>query len=447
MVNVDSPTANRGYPPAARAWGVTLLLTIIYVFSFVDRQVLNLLVGPIQQDLSFTDTQISLLQGFGFVATYVLLSVPIGRLVDTRRRVNIIAAGVAFWSVATAACGMVRSFPGLFMARAGVGIGEAALTPAAWSLIADLFPSSRRSFPLSVFLMGPYLGVGVAMIAGGLVMDELLVKGDVVVPLLGAMAPWQLTFLTVAAPGLLLTVLMLLIREPLRQGVDAGPMAAAATGAEISFWLRSNARVYVALLLGVPCIVLVLYALQAWVPSYLQRVQGMSLGEAGTRYGSVALVAGSLGVLSGPFFGRLLEQRGFHDYPIRIGAITLGTTVPALLALAVAPTPTLALAAIGFVSFLVTVPLALAASALQIATPNRMRGVLAGAYVVATNLIGMAIGPSLVALTTDYLFGDPAAIGQSLALVGTLAALVGVTLLVRGLKPYADLVATLADDH
>lgn len=211
--------SEQAYPSPWRAWRVTGLLTVIYVFSFVDRQVLNLLVGPIQSDLGLSDTEVSLLQGFGFVATYVLLSIPIGRLVDTRNRVTIIALGVAFWSVATAACGLVKSFMGLLMARAGVGVGEASLTPAAWSLLADYFPPARRSFPLSIFLMGPYLGVGVAMISGGLLMDDLLARGPIAVPLLGTLAPWQLTFLVVAAPGILLTGLMLLVREPSRRDI------------------------------------------------------------------------------------------------------------------------------------------------------------------------------------------------------------------------------------
>lgn len=148
-----SATADAGhrYPSPRRAWRVTALLTLIFVFSFIDRQILNLLVGPIQQDMGLSDTQISLLQGPGFFATYVLLSVPIGRLVDTRGRLTIIVDGVAIWSVATAACGLARSFGALFVARAGVGIGEATLTPAAWSLLADYFPPQRRSLPFSIF--------------------------------------------------------------------------------------------------------------------------------------------------------------------------------------------------------------------------------------------------------------------------------------------------------
>ncbi|MEQ8264902.1 MFS transporter [Pseudohaliea sp.] len=418
---------------------MTLLLTVVFVFSFVDRQILNLLVGPIQQDLDLNDTQVSLLQGFGFVATYVLLSIPIGRLVDTRRRISIIAFGVAFWSLATAACGLARSFTGLFIARAGVGVGEATLTPAAWSLLADYFPPHRRSLPFSVFLMGPYLGVGIAMIAGGLVMEGLSGNGQLELPLLGSLAPWQATFFAVAAPGILLTVMLLFVPEPSRKGLAAGTEPEAASFRDIIAWVSAHHRVYVALLIGVPCIVLVLYGLQAWIPTYLLRVHGMSLGEAGTQYGTIALFAGSLGVLSGPFVGRYLERRGHSDYPLRVCVLALALIGPGLAALAFAPSATLALCFIAVVSYLVPLPLALVAAALQNATPNQMRGVLVGTYVVTTNVVGMALGPSLVAVATDYLFVDPTAVGKSLALVGVVVSLLGMYLIGRALAAYRAL--------
>ncbi|KGE03028.1 spinster family MFS transporter [Pseudohaliea rubra] len=439
MSSAATANTRADYPSPRRAWGVTLLLTVVFVFSFVDRQILNLLVGPIQQDLDLSDTQVSLLQGLGFVATYVLLSIPIGRLVDTRRRTSIIACGVAFWSFATAACGMARGFTGLFVARAGVGVGEATLTPAAWSLLADYFPPDRRSLPFSVFLMGPYLGVGIAMIAGGLVMDGLAGTGPIEFPIVGMLAPWQATFFAVAAPGVILTALLMLVPEPSRKGLSAGAVPEAASFPDILAWVGAHHRVYVALLVGVPCIVLVLYGLQAWVPTYLLRVHGMSLGEAGTQYGSIALIAGSLGVLSGPFAGRYLERLGYRDYQLRVCVLVLALIGPGLAALAVAPTAPMALACIALVSYLVPLPLALIATALQNATPNQMRGVLVGAYVVTTNVIGLALGPSLVALATDYLFGDPAAVGKSLAVVGVAVSVAGLFLVGRALAPYRAL--------
>jgi MFS family permease len=435
------------YPSARVAWSVTALLTVAFVFSFVDRQILNLLVGPIQRDLNLTDTEISLLQGLGFVATYILLSIPIGRLVDTRSRIGIIAAGIAVWSVATAACGLARSFIGLFVARAGVGVGEATLTPAAWSLMADYYPPQRRSLPFSIFLMGPYLGVGIAMLAGSAIMEHFSLRGAVTLPVIGSLAPWQMTFLLVAAPGVLLTALVLMVREPQRQGLHPATSQDAVPPAEIIAWIRNNLRLYTALLVGVPCIVLVLYGLQSWVPTYLLRVHGMSLAEAGTRYGMIALLAGSLGVLSGPAVARLLERWNYPDAQLRVASIALIIMCPCLAGLAFAPTAASALTAIALVSFLVPLPLALVAAALQTVTPNQMRGVVVGVYVVTTNVIGLALGPSLIAVFTDYVFRDPNAVGKSLAVVGCMIAALGLLFVGRGLAPFRDMLAAQRAAH
>ena len=145
-----NPAAEVGWPSPRYGWYVTFMLLLAFTFSFVDRQVLNLLVQPIQQDLGISDTQISLLQGLAFVLTYVGLSVPIGRMVDRFNRVAIMIGGVVVWSATTVACGLSRTYEQLFAARLGVGAGEAALTPAAWSVLSDYFPpvgSSRRPSP------------------------------------------------------------------------------------------------------------------------------------------------------------------------------------------------------------------------------------------------------------------------------------------------------------
>jgi MFS family permease len=427
------------YPSARRAWAVTLLLTIAFIFSFIDRQILNLLVGPIQEDLGLSDTQVSLLQGFAFVSTYILLSVPIGRLVDTKRRMSILAGGIAFWSLATAACGATKSFGGLFAARAGVGIGEATLTPAAWSLLADYFPPRKRILPFSIFLTGPYLGAGIAMILGGLVMEALLAHGDLQFPVLGPVAAWQATFMVVAAPGLLLSVIVFFVREPLRKGLQtATPVAAPMS--DIVSWVRQNGRIYSALMLGIPCVTLVLYGLQAWIPTYLLRVQEMSLVEAGTKYGSIALIAGSLGVLTGPVIGSFLWRRGYYDFQLRVAMISLLLIPPVLACLAFATNANAALFFIAIVSFLVPLPLALVATCIQSVTPNQMRGVMVGTHVVTVNVIGLALGPTLVAFSTDYIFSDRLAVGYSLALVGTVACLIGMVLVGRALRPLGEMI-------
>lgn len=420
------------YPSPSLAWYVTILLTVVFILSFVDRQILNLLVEPIQEDLGLTDTQFSLLQGFAFVGANVFVSIPLGRLVDTKRRTFIIAGGIFVWSLATAACGMARSFIGLFVARAGVGIGEATLTPGAWSLLADYFPLNRRTVPFSIFLMGPYLGVGVAMIAGGFLMDTL----TGIEPLPRGMEPWQLTFIIVAAPGLIFSLLVALVPEPSRKGILLIGKQTETSLSHLVEFIRRNARIYIALLIGSPCIIMLMYGLQAWIPTYLLRVHGMSLSEAGTEYGLIAIFSGSAGVLSGPLVGKIFVRWGYPDFQLRIPGLVLVLVIPNLIMLALSENALTALVFIAIISFLVPLPLSLVATALQAVTPNHMRGVIIGVYVVTGNLLGLGLGPTLVALSTDYIFTDPTAVGMSLALVGSTIAILGFCLFWRGLETF-----------
>jgi MFS family permease len=211
------PNNNNGYPSATRAWVTVAILMVAYVLSFIDRQILNLLVGPIRRDLMISDTQMSLLMGLSFALFYTVCGIPLGRLADTKSRRGLIAIGVLFWSAATAACGMAKLYWQFLICRIGVGVGEAALSPAAYSLIADSFPAERRATAISVYSMGVYLGSGIAFLLGGLVIKFASAQGDVMLPVLGEVRPWQLIFLILGAAGVLFTLLMLAVREPARR--------------------------------------------------------------------------------------------------------------------------------------------------------------------------------------------------------------------------------------
>jgi MFS family permease len=424
------------WPPTRVGVYATVILTLAYTFSFVDRQVLNLLVEPIRQDLELTDTSISFLQGLAFVMPYVLMSVPIGRLVDTFNRVFVLIGGVLAWSAATFACGLSGTYAQLLAARMGVGAGEASVTPAAWSLLADYFPPERLARPVSFYLMGPYLGGGLALIGGAHVIDWVGEAGRIDLPLLGAVSAWQFTFMAVALPGLVIAVLLATLPNPPRRHV-AGVVPLAPGWGEVLRFLRSQWRIYCAVLLGVPFLVVILYGLQGWVPTILVRVYGWNLADAGRIYGTIALVSGSLGVLSGPIVGRWLEQRGRADYPLRLGAYA---AVAILMSMATLPWQTSgagALVCIAAASYFVTLPLALMTYVTQLVTPNTMRGVLAGLYVVTTNVIGLGLGPTLVAVTTDYVLGDPARVHVSLTLVSFVVAPIAMLLMVSGMRAFA----------
>lgn len=412
------------------------MLLLGFTFSFVDRQVLNLLVEPIRADLGLTDTQISLLQGFAFVITYVTLSVPIGRMVDRFNRMRIMIGGILVWSVTTIACGLSRNYVQLLTARMGVGAGEAALTPAAWSVLADYFHPDRLARPISVYLMGPYIGAGIAMIAGAEVLDWTQTVDVIELPVVGVLTPWQFTFVAVGLPGILIALLFATLREPQRRGRQHDTVVP--PWRDVVHYILRERRIYIALHLGVPFIVVMLYGLQAWVPTILVRVFDMDLADAGRQYGVVALLAGSAGVLTGPFVERALRSMGDNSAPLHVAMFGAISATVCLSLLPLATTSSWALVAIAGASFSVTLPLALITTVMQSVTPNEMRGVVNGLYVVTTNVLGLALGPTLVALTTDYVFADPQAVARSLACVALIVGPIACVLLWSGSRAYQE---------
>ena len=416
------------------SWWALIVLTATYTFSFIDRQIINLLVDPIRTDLSLSDSQVSFLQGLAFVLPYVILSIPLGRIVDRANRIRVLVIGILVWTVSCVTCGLAKNFWQLGVARMGVGAGEASVTPASWSLLADYFPEDRRALPVSIFLMGPYLGAGLSLILGAEVVGWASGLGSIELPVIGALAPWQLTFMLVALPGLLMVFLLPLLKEPPRTQRLTETTDPLSWGDVASYvWPRRG--VFGAYLLGAPFIVLVLYALQAWVPSLLIRVHGLEIVDAGRYYGSIALIAGSAGVLSGPVAARWLAIR---VDPARAPLITsiwsTSLLIPVLVGAGLAESLSWALVLITGASYLVTFPLALFATGLQSASPNEMRGLMAGCFVLSTNLIGLALGPTSVALASDYIFESTQAVGSSLALVGATVLPMAVLLLWRGLS-------------
>ena len=416
------------------AWWALILLTASYTFSFVDRQIINLLVDPIRADLSLSDSEVSFLQGLAFVMPYVLLSIPIGRIVDRANRIRVLVMGILVWTVSCVSCGLARNFWQLGLARVGVGAGEASVTPASWSLLADYFPEEKRALPVSLFLMGPYLGAGLSLILGAEVIAWASGLGTVSLPFVGSLAPWQLTFMLVALPGLCMALLLPLLTEPVRsERLTSGNEAMSWRAAKDFIWPRRG--LFGAYLLGAPFVVLVLYALQAWVPSLLIRVHGLEIVQAGRYYGAIALLAGSAGVLSGPVMSRYLARRGHGGRaPLLTALFSTLLLIPILVAAGLVTSITWALILISLASYWVTFPLALFATGLQNASPNELRGLMAGCYVLSTNLVGLALGPASVALVSDFVFQDSQAVGKSLALVGAVFLPMAALLIWRGLR-------------
>jgi len=424
----------KDWPSARKGWYATFILTLAFTFSFVDRQALNLLVDPIKADLDLSDTRISFLQGLAFALPYIAMSVPIGRLVDKINRIAVLIGGVVVWTLATFTCGLANSYNQLMMARMFVGAGEASLTPAAYSMLADFFPADKLARPVSVFLMGPYIGGGLAMIGGASVIDWFATANIGALPLVGELNAWQFTFIAVALPGALIVLLLSTIHNPQRRHLSDAAQEPNDWG-DVWRFLKSHTRIYVAVLLGMPFLVVVLYGLQGWVPTMLVRVYDWDLPTAGRVYGILLLITGSAGVLSGPILGKWLLKRGHTDYSLRVGVIASVGIIVSMGALPFQSNPTIALICVSVASFFVTMPLAQMAYIMQTVTPANMRGVLAGLYVVTNNVVGLALGPTLVAVTTDYIIRDPMQLNVSLSAVSVVVAPIALVLLASGMKP------------
>ncbi|MBB1593880.1 MFS transporter [Achromobacter sp. UMC46] len=423
----------------AYEWYVVVICMLAYIFSFVDRQILALMIEPIKHDLQLSDTQFSLLHGLAFSLFYAFMGIPIALLADRYSRPKIIAIGVAFWSLATAACGLSRNFAQMFLARIGVGVGEAALSPATYSMLSDMFPREKLGRAVGIYSIGSFIGGGMAFLIGGYVIDLLKSVDTVVVPWIGAMRPWQVTFFIVGLPGLLVALAILLtVRDPQRLGLrrNAAGDAQKPTLRDTVRFLGRHRGTFFCHYLGFSFYAMVLFALLSWTPAFYMRKFGMSPTDAGYMLGVVVLVANTAGVFCGGWLMDWLAKCGYGDAPLRAGVIgALGMALPAVaftqvdsLWLSVG----LLLPAMFFASF----PMPTSTAAMQILPPNQLRAQVSALFLLISNLIGLGLGTTAVALLTDRLFKQPAAVGQSLSLLIGGATVLCVLLLASGCARY-----------
>ena len=436
---ITTPSANvPPYPNSRYAWFVVVLLMFAYILSYVDRSILTLLVTPIQDDMGLSDTQISLLHGLAFAIFYTLLGFPIGWLADRKNRVGIIAVGIAFWSLMTALCGVAKNFTHLFFARMGVGVGEAALNPSAYSIITDYFPPEKLSRALSTYVMGTYLGFGIAYILGGTIVNAISSMPDFDLPVIGHIFSWQLAFFLVGIPGLFFVLLLKFIKEPVRRGRlhDDSPLGSGATLREFTDFLLVNRKTMIAHSLGFSALGFLVNGMALWTPTFFQRTYGLETAEAGIIYGSLLLVFGGSGVYAGGWVADKLQSKGFQ------GAVFISTFIFALCGIIPAilsplmPSSNLAFILIAPMIFCTSAPWGLAVSALQQIAPNELRGQVSAVYLFTVNLIGIGLGPTSVALMTDYFFKDPEALRYSMSIIAGTASIIASISIYWGLKSF-----------
>ena len=432
------------WPKPLYAWFVVGVLMLAYTNSFIDRTILSLLVEPIRRDLQINDTQFSLLAGLAFIIFYTLMGVPIARLADQKNRKAIIATGIATWSFMTAVCGLTKNFWQMFGARIGVGIGEAALSPAAMSMISDYFPVHKLARAISVYSMGVYFGAGLAMLIGALVINAVAAAGVVVLPLIGEVYPWQLTFFYVGLLGLPIFLLVLAVREPQRRGIAKGRAAeegSASSLPELFAFMKRNVWTITFHFAAFSFIGIGIAGYLVWTPALFIRTYGWTASEIGGVYGIILFFAGTGGVFAGGFLADWLEKRGRSDAILRAAFYAAIAVLPCAVLTPLMNNPWFAVGGLTVTVFFLAFPQGLPAAALQVITPNPLRAQMTAIYFLVGNLIANALGPTLFALATDYLFKDPMLLRYSMALVSAIVIPLGALCAYLALKPYRESVA------
>ncbi|WP_313803190.1 MFS transporter [Sphingobium sp.] len=403
----------------AYAWWVVFVLALALTLSLMDRMIMALMITPIQRDLGLGDTEVSLLHGLAFTILYVFAGFPLGRLADRGSRRTLTGVSVAAWSAMTALCGAANNFVQLFLARMGVGVGEAGLSPAAISMVSDYFPKEERARPLAFLTIGTTAGAGIALMVGGSIVEIIGSSGDVNLPLLGQLRAWKAVFVMLGLAGIAFGAIFLTVREPPRRerlSPDGLP-----TPLEVARLVGRRAAFFVPQFFGPALTLLVLIGFHSWMPTMLLRKFGWAVADAGYAYGALIAIGGITGVLLAGSISVRLNGRGVKKTELSLALWSVVGALPFLVAAPLMPNGIAAL----LVAFpgiaLLSIPPALAPAILQSVTPNEMRGQVFAIHLFVMSLFGYAAGPLVVAIITESILGDPQSLNVSLSIIAGVA--------------------------
>lgn len=404
-------------PPLSEraAWAMVLLCTLAYICSFVDRYILGILVQPIKAEFQLTDTQMGLLLGPAFAIFYATMGLPMGWISDRVRRTWMLGVATTFWSFATGAMGFVTGFGALFASRMAVGIGEAALSPGALSMIADSFPRQKRGAPIAVYSTALAIGAGVASLLGASILSYAKQAHELTFLGFGPLSPWRFTFLAVSVPGFLIAPLFFLLREPPRGNDDAQSEAPVRALGDGLAWVRGRFRTYLGLVSLVCVMTIIAYAQGGWNASLFERNWGFAPERFAAINGLLNLTVGPLAVLAA---GRAADawSKRVIDAPLRVLLIGALIMSPCASVAPLMPTPTLAFVSLGAATMGIGMISAVGVLSVLEITPAAVRGQVVALYYMAISLSGLFLGPPVVGWLSDHVFG-PAQLRWAMAVL------------------------------
>jgi len=419
------------YPKPLYAWSVVILLLLIYTHSFIDRQIMALLAAPIQADLGVSDAGFGLLTGTAFGLFYTFFGIPLARVADRASRTKLIAAGITLWSLMTTACGLARGFPALFLARLGVGVGEAALTPAANSMIADYFPPHRRARAVAVYTLGIPIGSALAFLFGAVVIGFATSLGEAPLPLVGQVRGWQITFFLVGLPGLVFALLMLFVREPLRRGLAMAPGQRVSLVRTLGYF-ASQWRIYVLSFLGISLQSAIGYSTAYFIILFMGRMWDIPAAQAGFIFGMTLLTAGVGGMLLAGWLTDRWVGQGKFDAHVRMILISSAGILPFLLIFPLMPTAAAGVPFLVGAIFFSNMLWGTAYAGVAGVSPNEMRGQSTAVYLFIVNLFGLVVAPPVFGLLSDS-FG----IDKAFMILGIVACPLSIVLLLAARPAFA----------
>lgn len=416
----------------ASPWITVTILTAFYILSYVDRQLFSLLSQDIQTTIGLSDVQLSLLQGFAFSIFFGVVGIPLGWAADRFSRRWILFFGVILWSISSMCCGLAGGFASIFTTRAGVGVGEASLSPTAYSIMGSLFERKRLAFASSVFGIGSNIGGGLALAFGGLVVAAISRAGGIDLPVLRHLAPWQMAFLMTGVPGFLLAGLAFAIRDPARKATGA---ALQAQGSWRNFFrfVRTEPLLLARHFASFPLVAMAIYCAGAWGPPYLMRRFSLPLQDVGYILAFSSGLCGIVGSLVAGYLADRLMKRGRYDGCYRVAMFGTLLSIPFGLLAFLAPTALAAGVGISLFSLFASSFGGTAAASLNLIVPEPFRGRAFSLYWMWMSVMG-ALGPLLAALFSEHLFHDRLMVGKSVALVMALTLPVAVLMFASNLR-------------
>ena len=422
--------AAKGTAPTVtwRQWAMACVLTLLFIYAQIDSGSITLLVGPIKQDIGATDTEMGLLLGLSFAAPFAILGLPAGYLVDRVSRRAIIGIGVVLWSAMTLSCGLAQTYWQFFLGRSGIGVGEAAITPASYSIFRDSFPIEKRGRAFGIFTAGNYIGAAAGvMITGalaGLVNSGALKS----VPWLGTLHAWQAVLVIIGAVGIPLSLLAVTFREPPRLG-EGSQANAGVTFGEAFDQIKARWQIYVPLVVWITCFFGVAITYGSWMPTIIARNWALPPQQIGLFFGACLLICAPIGAWCGGHLIDVLQQRGRRDAAEIVGLWVTVIFIPFGIAAPIVPEAGQMFFALGAQLLVAGAYQPVGASLLAKITPPRLMGKVTAVYLLVYYLLGRGLGPFVVAVISDNFYSGPRALGYGLGTVTAILMVIGLAMI------------------